>query len=68
MPIIEEGDLKFDFPNDWQASKLDDWSFYRNQFAKLAKAEIVCKNCAKKITAGVKSMDVMAIKEGLWGS
>ncbi|MFN3631067.1 MAG: hypothetical protein ACK4XK_13595, partial [Casimicrobiaceae bacterium] len=26
--------LTFTFPAGWQASKYDDWSFYRNQFAR----------------------------------
>jgi hypothetical protein len=26
--------LTFTFPADWHASKYDDWSFYRNQFAR----------------------------------
>ena len=38
MPPIEEGQLRFDFPKGWRVSKFDDWSFYRNQFGKLASA------------------------------
>lgn len=26
--------LQFEFPGGWQASKYDDWAYYRNQFAK----------------------------------
>ena len=32
MTEIEEGALKFSFPDHCKASKYDDWSFYRNQF------------------------------------
>ena len=31
---LQVENLAFEFPADWQASKYDDWSFYRNQFAK----------------------------------
>lgn len=27
--------LNFDFPDDWQVSKYDDWSYYRNQFSRM---------------------------------
>ena len=46
MTVIKEGELQFDFPDDCQASKYDDWSFYRNQFNSVAKCckavDIVC--------------------------
>ncbi|WP_232507474.1 hypothetical protein [Neisseria weixii] len=29
---ITEGSLKFEFPENYQASKYDEWSHYRNQF------------------------------------
>ena len=32
MQKIDEGRLRFLFPDDTLASKYDDWSFYRNQF------------------------------------
>ncbi len=32
MTAIKVEKLTFTFPSDWQASKYDDWSFYRNQF------------------------------------
>lgn len=32
MQKIDEGKLRFLFPDDTLASKYDDWSFYRNQF------------------------------------
>ena len=39
--------LNFDFPDDWQVSKYDDWSFYRNRFARMWN--------------GIKSLDLLAI-------
>jgi hypothetical protein len=47
MPSIIEGQLVFDFPNDWQASKFDEWSFYRNQF--------------QQVCGGAKAVDLLAI-------
>ena len=34
MPALNIDDLTFTFPQAWQASKYDEWSFYRNQFAR----------------------------------
>jgi hypothetical protein len=51
MPSITEGDLTFDFSAGWDIAKLDDWSFYRNQFQR------VCK--------GTKAIDILAIEPGL---
>lgn len=34
MPVLDIDGLTFTFPQTWQASKYDEWSFYRNQFAK----------------------------------
>jgi hypothetical protein len=34
MPVLNIDGLKFDFPDTWQASKYDDWSFYRHQFVR----------------------------------
>ncbi len=49
MTTITEGTLRFDFPNGCQASKYDDWSFYRNQFQGVANGskaiDIVCVEC-----------------------
>ena len=46
MTVIAEGMLEFDFPNGCEASKYDDWSFYRNQFQRVANGskavDIVC--------------------------
>lgn len=39
--------LNFDFPDDWHVSKYDDWSFYRNKFARMWN--------------GIKSLDLLAI-------
>ena len=36
MTEIEEGDLKFSFPDDCEATKYDDWAFYRQQFQSVA--------------------------------
>jgi len=35
MQSLTEGQLTFSFPNGLQTAKLDDWSFYRNQFLHL---------------------------------
>ena len=35
MTRLAEGPLTFDFPDSWKATKFDDWSYYRNQFAKI---------------------------------
>jgi len=46
VTVIAEGMLKFDFPNSCEASKYDNWSFYRNQFQAVANGskavDIVC--------------------------
>lgn len=39
--------LKFEFPDGWQATRYDDWSFYRNQFS--------------AIRPGLKGVDLLAI-------
>lgn len=38
--------LTFTFPDDWNVSKYDDWSFYRNQVARVS---------------GIKALDLLAI-------
>jgi hypothetical protein len=48
MTSITEGGLTFDFPVEWEVSKLDEWSFYRNQF------QSVCN--------GTKAIDIMAVE------
>ena len=47
MPSITEGALTFQFPDDWQATKFDSWSFYRNQF--------------QNVCGGSKAIDMLAI-------
>ena len=46
MTEIQEGDLKFTFPDHSKAGKYDEWSFYRNQFQSVANGskavDIVC--------------------------
>lgn len=39
--------LIFDFPDDWQVSKYDDWSYYRNQFTRMWN--------------GIKALDLLAV-------
>lgn len=48
MPTITEGKLKFIFPEEWNASKYDDWSYYRNQF--------------NNVCGGMKAIDVLALE------
>jgi hypothetical protein len=71
MPTLVEGQLRFDFPAAWLVSKFDDWSFYRNQFSKLARAELVCSKCDGRVlceactsrkVAGTKGCDFLAIE------
>lgn len=46
MTEIEEGSLRFSFPDHCEAGKYDDWAFYRNQFQPVAgdskAVDIVC--------------------------
>jgi hypothetical protein len=70
MPTIKEGTLTFEFPGSWKAVKLDDWSFYRNQFIRLSSglrqpcgqcgAELRCRICGTIKTQGVKAVDILA--------
>lgn len=50
MPSITEGNLTFAFSAGWKISKLDEWSFYRNQF--------------QKVCNGTKAVDILAIEPG----
>lgn len=50
MASITEGSLTFGFPAGWEVSKLDEWSFYRNQF------QNVCN--------GTKAIDILALEPG----
>lgn len=47
MSKIIEGDLTFCFPDDWQVTKFDRWSFYRNQF--------------QQVCGGAKAIDILAL-------
>lgn len=47
MPIIHVEGLAFAFPDRWETSKYDDWSFYRNQFAKMWN--------------GIRALDLLAV-------
>jgi hypothetical protein len=44
--LVVEG-LTFSFPENWQASKCDDWAFYRNQFSAM--------------WPGIKAVDLVAV-------
>jgi len=48
MPTIVEGSLSFDFPEGWNVSKFDDWSFVRNQF--------------QSVCGGAKAIDILAVE------
>jgi hypothetical protein len=73
MPTtIVEGSLQFEFPEGWKASKFDEWSFYRNQFARVGDAEmrcnregcggiVECASCGRKRVAGTKGVDILAL-------
>ena len=47
MTTLRVENLDFTFATDWQATKYDDWSFYRNQFLKQG--------------SGIKAVDLLAI-------
>lgn len=47
MPELNIDGLTFTFPDGWQAGKYDEWSFYRNQFAKQGD--------------GIKAVDALAL-------
>lgn len=48
MPSLNVDGLTFTFPTGWEASKYDEWSFYRNQFSKQGN--------------GIKAVDVLALE------
>lgn len=50
MPSITEGNFTFDFSAGWEVSRLDEWSFYRNQF--------------QSVCGGTKAVDIMAVEPG----
>ena len=47
MTEIDEGDLKFSFPDYCEAAKYDEWSFYRNQF--------------QSVASGSKAVDILCL-------
>ena len=51
MMQIEEGALTFSFPDQCEAGKYDDWSFYRNQF--------------QSVAGGSKAVDVLCLAGGV---
>ena len=74
MMVITEGALTFTFPAGWQASKFDEWAFYRRQFSRLSGlratcgakncgAELTCVACGKPASTGTKAIDILAIEQ-----
>ena len=71
MPEVTEGELTFTFPDGWDATQADDWSHYRNQFAKhfdsirhcckKCQTAIACPSCEAKIALGAKCIDILAV-------
>jgi hypothetical protein len=53
MRKIVEGQLTFEFPDDWMAEKFDEWTFYREHFQRIP---------------GTKAVDILAIapNQSLW--
>ena len=49
MTEIQEGDLKFRFPDHCMVGKYDEWSFYRNQF--------------NSIEGGSKAVDILCVSD-----
>jgi hypothetical protein len=47
MPVLDIDGLTFSFPDRWNASKFDEWAFYRNQFSRQG--------------SGIKAVDAIAI-------
>ncbi len=47
MTLLAVDGLTFDFPSGWDASKYDEWSFYRNQFGRMRD--------------GIKAVDLVAV-------
>ena len=74
MTQITEGTLTFTFPNGWEASEADKWSFYRNQFERYfdgvrlacrrCNANVRCRECNAAKTIGAKAIDILAIAPG----
>ena len=51
MTEIREGALTFSFPDQCEAGKYDDWSFYRNQF--------------QSVAGGSKAVDILCLADGV---
>ena len=49
MTEIQEGDLKFSFPDHCEVGKYDEWSFYRNQF--------------RSVAGGSKGVDILCLSD-----
>lgn len=47
MPTVSVDGLNFNFPDDWNTSKYDEWTYYRAQFSRMG--------------SGIKALDVLAI-------
>jgi len=71
MATLREQGQSFEFPDSWDVTKFDEWSFYRGQFSKLAaaklncsscEAEVRCANCNSQRVAGTKGVDFLAIE------
>lgn len=71
MQELIEQNQSFLFPDDWDVSKFDEWSFYRGQFSKLADANLNCSACEADVrcaqcnsgrVAGTKGIDFLAIE------
>ncbi|MCC9601009.1 hypothetical protein LOC67_10675 [Stieleria sp. JC731] len=71
MTTFDEQEQAFDFPDEWDVSKFDEWSFYRGQFSSLADAnlncsacetDVRCANCNSRRVAGTKGIDFLAIE------
>ena len=71
MISVDVDTQRFDFPDDWQVSKPDGWSFYRNQYQRLLNgvrlpcprcgAELRCSHCNTAQNAGGKAIDLVAV-------
>ena len=49
MTEIHEGDLKYRFPDQCEAGRYDEWSFYRNQF--------------QSVAGGSKAVDILCLSD-----
>lgn len=69
MPAIPEGQLTFTFPDNWHASKFDEWTFYRTQFIRACdvpcshcESRLKCAECGRQQSEGTKGVDILAIE------